>query len=184
MLEKVFLPTFLALMDKHTVCANIGPNYPDTEEYVPDTRACRYKVELKFRGTANRDARPLWRNGVRREVASGRSGARVSTGQSVTVAVIDTGADTDRPNLRGRIAETATFVECGEPSFRAVRQDTALAGIIGARTGGTGFDGITPDARLNVFKACWYSDPTAAKAGAAVGRWRKRSITPSTTISR
>jgi len=89
---------------------------------------------------------------------------RVSTGQGVAVAVIDTGADTDHPDLRGRIAETATFVEGGEPSFRADRHGTAVAGIIGARADGTGLDGIAPDARLNVFKACWYPDPTAAKA--------------------
>ncbi len=89
---------------------------------------------------------------------------RVSTGQGVTVAVIDTGADTDHPDLRGRIAETATFVEGGEPSFRADRHGTAVAGIIGARADGTGFDGIAPEARLDVFKACWYSDSTAAKA--------------------
>jgi subtilisin family serine protease len=89
---------------------------------------------------------------------------RVSTGQGVAVAVIDTGADTDHPDLRGRIAETATFVEGGEPSFRADRHGTAVAGIIGAHADGTGLDGIAPEARLNVFKACWYSDPTAAKA--------------------
>jgi subtilisin family serine protease len=89
---------------------------------------------------------------------------RVSTGQGVTVAVIDTGADTDHPDLRGRIAETATFVEGGEPSFRTDRHGTAVAGIIGARADGTGLDGIAPEARLDVFKACWYSDPTAAKA--------------------
>ena len=89
---------------------------------------------------------------------------RVSTGQGVTVAVIDTGADTGHPDLRGRIAETATFVEGGEPSFRADRHGTAVTGIIGARADGTGFDGIAPEARLDVFKACWYSDSTAAKA--------------------
>ncbi len=89
---------------------------------------------------------------------------RISTGQGVAVAVIDTGADTDHPDLRGRIAETATFVEGGEPSFRADRHGTAVTGIIGARADGTGFDGIAPEARLDVFKACWYSDSTAAKA--------------------
>lgn len=89
---------------------------------------------------------------------------QVSTGQGVAVAVIDTGADTDHPDLRGRIAATATFVEGGEPSFRADRHGTAVAGIIGARADRTGLEGIAPEARLDVFKACWYSDPTAAKA--------------------
>ena len=89
---------------------------------------------------------------------------RISTGQGVAVAVIDTGADTDHPELRGQIAEIATFVEGGEPSFREDRHGTAVAGIIGARADGAGLDGIAPEARLDVLKACWYSDPTAAKA--------------------
>ena len=88
----------------------------------------------------------------------------ISTGRGVAVAVIDTGADTDHPDLQGRIAETATFVEGGEPSFRADRHGTAVAGIIGARVGGAGVDGIAPEARLTVLKSCWYSEPNAAKA--------------------
>ena len=89
---------------------------------------------------------------------------RISTGQGVAVAVIDTGADTDHPDLRGRIAETATFVEGGEPSFRADRHGTAVAGIIGARADGAVLEGIAPEARLTVLKACWYSDPAGPKA--------------------
>jgi len=89
---------------------------------------------------------------------------RVSTGQGVAVAVIDTGADVDHPELRGRIAETATFVEGGEPSFRTDRHGTAVAGVIGAHADGAGFDGIAPDARLTVLKACWYPDRASSKA--------------------
>lgn len=89
---------------------------------------------------------------------------RISTGQGVAVAVIDTGADTDHPDLRGRIAETATFVEGGEPSFRADRHGTAVAGIIGAHADGAVLEGIAPEARLTVLKACWYSDPAGPKA--------------------
>lgn len=88
----------------------------------------------------------------------------LSTGQGVAVAVIDTGADTDHPDLRGRIVETSTFVEGGEPSFRTDRHGTAIAGIIGARADGAGLEGIAPEARLSVLKACWYPTPTAAKA--------------------
>lgn len=88
----------------------------------------------------------------------------VSTGRGVPVAVIDTGADTEHPDLQGRIAETATFVEGGESSFRNDRHGTAVAGIIGARAGGNGAQGIAPEARLTVLKSCWYSDPDDAKA--------------------
>ena len=89
---------------------------------------------------------------------------RISTGQGVAVAVIDTGADLDHPDLRGRIAETATFVEGGEPSFHTDRHGTAVAGVIGAHADGAGFDGIAPQARLTVLKACWYPDRAGSKA--------------------
>lgn len=85
-----------------------------------------------------------------------------ATGRRVTVAQIDTGVDLTHPDLAGRIAESANFID-GDP-WRVEAHGTAVAGIIGARADGTGFDGIAPEARLDVFKACWYSDSTAAKA--------------------
>lgn len=88
----------------------------------------------------------------------------VSTGRGVAVAVIDTGADIDHPDLTGRIVDTATFVEGGEASFRSDRHGTAVAGIIGARVSETGVDGVAPEARLTVLKACWYADSGAVKA--------------------
>lgn len=89
---------------------------------------------------------------------------RVSTGRGVRVAVIDTGADTEHPDLRGRGIQTANFVEGGEPSFLLDRHGTAIAGVIGARADGVGLEGVAPDALLSVVKACWYSDPASAKA--------------------
>lgn len=88
----------------------------------------------------------------------------LSTGQGVSVAVIDTGADIDHPALRGRIAATATFVEGGEPSFRTDRHGTAIAGIIAAQAENAKIIGIAPDARLSILKACWYANATDAKA--------------------
>lgn len=88
----------------------------------------------------------------------------VSTGRGVAVAVIDTGADTDHPDLRDRGVRTVNFVEGGEQSFPDDRHGTAVAGVIGARADGIGLDGVAPDAVLTVVKACWYSDPTSAKA--------------------
>ncbi len=89
---------------------------------------------------------------------------RFSTGRGVTVAVIDTGADTEHPDLRGRGIQTANFVEGGESSFPLDRHGTAVAGVIGARADGVGLEGVAPDATLSVVKACWYSDPASAKA--------------------
>lgn len=90
----------------------------------------------------------------------------ISTGQGVPVVVIDTGADTHHPDLRGRIVATQNFVDGGEPSFATDLHGTAVAGVIGARAAhaGAGFDGIAPDAALTVAKACWYPDSASAKA--------------------
>lgn len=89
---------------------------------------------------------------------------QVSTGHGVPVAVIDTGADIDHPGLRGRVAKTATFVEGGEPSFSTDRHGTAVAGVIGARADAEVLEGVAPEAKLLVAKACWYPDPASAKA--------------------
>ncbi len=90
----------------------------------------------------------------------------ISTGQGVPVVVIDTGADTHHPDLRGRIVATQNFVDGGEPSFATDPHGTAVAGVIGARAAqsGAGLDGIAPDAALTVAKACWYPDSASAKA--------------------
>ena len=90
----------------------------------------------------------------------------VSTGRGVPVVVIDTGADTHHPDLRGRIVATQNFVDGGEPSFATDLHGTAVAGVIGARAAqtGAGLDGIAPDAALTVAKACWYPDSASAKA--------------------
>ena len=89
---------------------------------------------------------------------------RLSTGRGVTVAVIDTGAETQHPDLQGQVRETATFVEGGEASFDTDRHGTAVAGVIAARADGSGLAGVAPDARLTVAKACWYPDSANAKA--------------------
>lgn len=90
---------------------------------------------------------------------------RWSTGKGVRVAVVDTGANQEHPDLRGRIVQTANFVENGELSFAQDRHGTAIAGVIGARAdNGIGIFGVAPDAELMVLKACWYTNPQNTKA--------------------
>jgi hypothetical protein len=79
-----------------------------------------------------------------------------SRGDGVRVAVIDTGADVDHPDLRGRIAAAANFVDADEGQFRRDRHGTEMAGVIAAvANNGEGIVGIAPQARLLIFKACW-----------------------------
>jgi subtilisin family serine protease len=79
-----------------------------------------------------------------------------SRGDGVRVAVIDTGADVNHPDLRGRIAAAANFVDADDGQFRRDRHGTEMAGVIAAvANNGEGIVGIAPQARLLIFKACW-----------------------------
>jgi hypothetical protein len=94
---------------------------------------------------------------------------RVSTGAGVRVAVVDTGAALDHPDLLGRIALARNLVD--EAGLRAVEPDrhgTEVAGVIAAvGNNGEGIVGIAPQARLVVLRACW---PREGPAGAAAAR--------------
>jgi subtilisin family serine protease len=74
------------------------------------------------------------------------------------VAVIDTGIETEHPDLVGRVAKTANFVDGGAQSFAQDRHGTAVAGVIGARANNNeGIFGVAPRADLIGIKACWHS---------------------------
>ena len=95
---------------------------------------------------------------------------RWATGRGVTVAVIDTGIETEHPDLRGRVAKTANFVDGGAQSFAHDRHGTAVAGVIGARANNNeGIFGVAPEADLIGIKACWQS--TADGLDARCSSW-------------
>jgi subtilisin family serine protease len=72
-------------------------------------------------------------------------------GRGIRVAVIDTGVDTDHPNLAGRVTLSKNFVR-GESSAPEIH-GTAVAGIIAAQ-GGSGIRGIAPEAEILGLRAC------------------------------
>ena len=79
-----------------------------------------------------------------------------SRGDGSRVAIIDTGADLEHPELARQGAEYADFVSTPGESFAADAHGTAVAGIIGAAEGnGVGIVGVAPSARLSVLRACW-----------------------------
>ena len=83
----------------------------------------------------------------------------ISRGKGTVVAVIDTGADTQHPDLLGRIEETYDFVDNETKSFDSDQHGTEVAGIIAAvADNGTGIVGVAPEAHLALYRACWYSD--------------------------
>lgn len=76
---------------------------------------------------------------------------RHSTGAGVVVAVVDSGVDSDHPQLRGggKVLDGRNLVEPGDlpATFDCDSHGTAVASIIAARaTKGVGFRGVAPDA--------------------------------------
>jgi Subtilase family len=89
-----------------------------------------------------------------------------SRGEGIRIAIIDTGADTRHPDLRGAVVQTGNFVDSDAAQFRRDRHGTELAGVIAAVANNhEGIVGIAPGARLAVFKACWqlHEDADAAR---------------------
>jgi len=81
-----------------------------------------------------------------------------SRGDGVDIAVVDTGADVNHPDLVAQIREFEDFVE-GSGEFAGDAHGTAVAGVIAASAGnGFGIVGVAPSARLSILKACWYVD--------------------------
>jgi subtilisin family serine protease len=88
-----------------------------------------------------------------------------SRGEGVRVAVIDTGADTDHPDLRGIIVSAVNFVDSDEHQFRSDRHGTEIAGVIAAVANNReGIVGVAPAAHLLIFKACWQTQSNADAA--------------------
>jgi membrane-anchored mycosin MYCP len=76
-----------------------------------------------------------------------------STGQGVTVAVVDSGVDADHPQLRqpGKVLRGRDFFLVGTlpGNYDCVSHGTAVAGIIAAGAAqGIGFQGVAPGARI------------------------------------
>jgi hypothetical protein len=79
-----------------------------------------------------------------------------SQGEGVKVAIVDTGADTRHPDLRGNVATAANFVDSDDQQFGRDRHGTEMAGVIAAVANNReGIVGVAPGAHLLLFKACW-----------------------------
>jgi subtilisin family serine protease len=88
-----------------------------------------------------------------------------SVGRGVDVAVVDTGADTTHPDLRGQILSVHNEVDQDAAAFEGDHHGTEVAGIIAAIANNhVGIVGMAPEATLSIYKACWY--PRESGAGA------------------
>lgn len=83
-----------------------------------------------------------------------------STGEGIRVAVIDTGADVEHPDLAASIEQAQNFVDGDAGQFRRDRHGTEIAGVIAAvANNAIGIVGIAPASRLLILKACWQLAP-------------------------
>ena len=86
-----------------------------------------------------------------------------SKGAGIRVAIIDTGVDTEHPDLTGRTQLTRNYIDDDTTGFRNDRHGTQVAGLIAAAANnGIGIVGVAPDVRLMAYKACWQPTPTGA----------------------
>jgi len=87
----------------------------------------------------------------------------ISRGAGVRVAVIDTGIDTEHPDLAGRTQLTRNYIDDDAREFRNDRHGTQVAGLIAAAANnGIGIVGVAPDVKLMAYKACWQPSPAVA----------------------
>jgi len=85
------------------------------------------------------------------------SAHRISQGQGVRIAIIDSDADSRHEDLKGRLRKIDVFAN-GKTSADA-EHGTAVASIIGANANNAkGIVGIAPGARLELFVSCWVED--------------------------
>lgn len=109
----------------------------------------------------SRDPGKLWLDGMRKpslDVSVPQIGAPQAwqggfTGKGVTVAVLDTGADTTHPDLRDRVIEAKNFTD------GTLRDEDGHGTHVASTIAGTGrgdkkYTGVAPDAKLLVGKVC------------------------------
>jgi subtilisin family serine protease len=124
-----------------------------------------------FQTLSDRESPPYDENYVNLQRGLQQTGAlaaqRISQGEGVRVAVVDTGVDFSHPDLAGRVLLTRDFIERDMNLFKQDLHGTAVAGVIAAnRAGGHGILGVAPRASILALKACWQGAPSA---GAATG---------------
>lgn len=82
-----------------------------------------------------------------------RSGQNTTNkGTGVTVAVVDSGAQLDHPDLQGRVIATYNCGNPGTPVTDTIGHGTHVAGIIAASDNNIGVVGVAPEANLAIVK--------------------------------
>lgn len=73
------------------------------------------------------------------------------TGKNVKVAIIDTGVNTEHPDLKGAVIKSINVT--GEAAAHSNGHGTGVAGVVGARNNSFGILGVAPDCQIVAIKA-------------------------------
>lgn len=88
------------------------------------------------------------------EVMGVQAAHRWSRGRGVVIAIVDSAADAEHEDLRGRITAVHDFTE--RPDGAGAEHGTAVASVIGASANNArGIAGVAPEAGIEVYAACW-----------------------------
>jgi len=146
--------------DRETLLAKLSQDHRVALTQAVQVFAMR--TDAKGGGSYNDPYVGLQRGFQQMDVAEAHSWSR---GDGVRVAIIDTGADVHHPDLRGSIAAAANFVDADDAQFTRDRHGTEMAGVIAAVANNReGIVGVSPGARLLVYKACWQEQAGADAA--------------------
>jgi len=81
---------------------------------------------------------------------------RSSLGAGVRIAIVDSHADVDHEDLKGRIRSIEVFSSTVETMD--ANHGTAVTSVIGARSNNAlGIVGVAPEATLDLFVSCWHA---------------------------
>jgi hypothetical protein len=87
---------------------------------------------------------------------------QVATGKGVKIAVIDSGIESQHPDLAGQLALNRNFVAGRPPAFE--QHGTGVAGIIAAKADNRlGIAGVAPQSRLLGLRACWQTNAASGR---------------------
>lgn len=78
---------------------------------------------------------------------------KLSKGEGVIIAVIDTGCDLDHPDLKNNIVQGRNFVDRNKDPYDVNGHGTHTAGTIAAEDNQTGMVGVAPKAKIMPIKA-------------------------------
>jgi subtilisin family serine protease len=95
------------------------------EQLRGDTRVVLAQENQVFEGIQSGESDPFAAISYGPQLVHADAAHRIATGKGIRVAVVDTGAEKEHPDLKGRLLQTANFVDGGDRTFTQDRHGMA-----------------------------------------------------------